>query len=84
MLVWCIALIGFVGATEVTVATLNIGHGRGDRRHQVLQSAGQIQDNLNRVSELIQIEGIDVLALKSRPSGMQVWKPESGRYLATV
>ena len=64
MLVWCIALIGFVGATEVTVATLNIGHGRGDSRHQVLQSAGQIQANLNRVSELIHSEGIDVLALQ--------------------
>ena len=63
-MVWFWTWLGLVEATEVRVATLNIGHGRGDSRHQVLQSTEQIQHNLARVSELIQRERIDVLALQ--------------------
>jgi endonuclease/exonuclease/phosphatase family metal-dependent hydrolase len=63
-LVWFLAWIGLLEATEVRVATLNIGHGRGDSRHQVLQSTEEIYQNLTRVSELVEREGIDVLALQ--------------------
>lgn len=49
---------------EITVATLNIGHGRGDEGHQIFLSESAIQENLLHIGNIAQELSVDVLALQ--------------------
>ncbi len=64
MLIWVWGWLCAAQATEIVVATLNVGHGRGGRFHQVTQSKSRIVNNLDAVSVAIQSVGPDVIALQ--------------------
>lgn len=51
-------------STEITVATLNIGHGRGGGGHQILLSDGAIEDNILHIGRVAQERALDVLAVQ--------------------
>ena len=51
-------------AEEITVATLNIGHGRGSGPHQIWQSSTRIQHNIDDISNTLGTVDIDLLALQ--------------------
>jgi len=51
-------------AAEITVATLNIGHGRGTGAHQTLQSNAKVSSNIGLIADTLQQLDVDVLALQ--------------------
>ena len=62
MIWWALTALSL--ATEFTVATLNIGHGRGSGRHQALQSQSKVQANVENIgASLIPLE-LDVVAFQ--------------------
>jgi endonuclease/exonuclease/phosphatase family metal-dependent hydrolase len=66
MMLW--ALFSIASATEVTVATLNIGHGRGDGAHQALQTSVRVQSNIKKIGESLLAHELDVVAFQESDS----------------
>lgn len=70
---------------EITVSTLNIGHGRGTGTHQITQSKGQILQNIDLIAEEVLLIKPDVLALQE--ADVKAWwsgnTPQS-TYLANL
>ena len=62
MLWWLFCSLVF--ATEFTVATLNIGHGRGSGKHQLLQSTAKVQSNIDKIADSMIPYELDVVALQ--------------------
>lgn len=52
------------GNNELVVATLNIGHGRGERAHQLFLRQADIDNNLHRIALALQREAPDIVALQ--------------------
>ena len=70
---------------EITVSTLNIGHGKGTGTHQVTQSKGQILQNIDLIAEEVLLNKPDVLGLQE--ADIKAWwsgnTPQS-TYLASL
>jgi endonuclease/exonuclease/phosphatase family metal-dependent hydrolase len=70
---------------EITVSTLNIGHGRGAGSHQFTQSKGQILQNIDLIAEEVLLNKPDVLGLQE--ADIKAWwsgnTPQSA-YLASL
>ena len=71
MMWWTLFSLAF--ATEFTVATLNIGHGRGDGVHQALQSTVRVQSNINKIGESLLLHDLDVVAFQESDSAAAWW-----------
>ena len=52
------------GSDLITLLTINMAHGRGDGRNQILQSGRAIAKNVDAIGELITREGAQVVALQ--------------------
>lgn len=63
-MIWWWLSISYGWSEPLTVATLNLGHGRGTGVHQTFQSQQAIQQNVDKVSEIISPFSVDVLALQ--------------------
>ena len=63
-------------AGHLSLATLNLAHGRGTSINQMLTGKGQIRDNLERIGLLLRDRAVDVLALQEADQA-SLW---SGRF----
>jgi endonuclease/exonuclease/phosphatase family metal-dependent hydrolase len=61
---------------QLSVATLNVAHGRGDSLNQMLTGKKAIRANLDTIAEVLKRENIDVIALQES-DGPSRW---SGRF----
>ena len=64
MLSWVWGWLCVAQATEVVVATLNVGHGRGGQTHQITQSKERILTNLDAVAMALNTVQPDVVAFQ--------------------
>lgn len=75
-------LLSMSFATEITVATLNIGHGRGTGGHQTLQSTAKVSSNISLIADTLQQLDVDVLALQE--ADLDAWWSGNQNQVATL
>lgn len=75
-------------ADTLSIATLNVAHGRGDSLNQLLVSTSRTRQNLSRIADTLAGEGIQVVALQEADSPSlwsgnfehTTWLADRGRY----